>query len=400
MFSRNGALIKDKYKEYLIPTLFMTVALYLASVIDGIMVSWLIGSDGLSAINLNAPVVYIINTIFTIFITGSTTLISIAKGEREEGEVNKIFTVTVIAGLSIDVLLIIIGAIFLTPLSVMLSQGGSLQALTQAYLWPLIVCAPFVFISLGFANYVRVDGHPKLAAAVSVVANAVNLICDFIFITVFNMGIAGAGWATITGYIVGFLILVPYLLSKTRTLRFTAVKLPDFSRLKEILTTGFPGALSQGLAFVRTLALNMLILKTFGAEGMAVFAVCLNTMNFALMFIRGASDTMVPIGGFLYGDRDAKGLTYLIKVALMVAVFTSALLLIIFEFFPQAVAVVFNLSTSVDLFKDALRIYAFCIPLFAVNYLFLCFYQTTKKRSIATAISVLEGFVIVVGAAY
>ena len=71
------------------------------------------------------------------------------------------------------------------------------------------------------AAYARTDGMRKFATLLPIIANVVNLLCDYLYMAIFGWGVAGAGWATVTGYTVGIFITLIYFRSPKRTVHFT-----------------------------------------------------------------------------------------------------------------------------------------------------------------------------------
>ena len=49
------------------------------------------------------------------------------------------------------------------------------------YIVPLWVSGPFVLLNSGVATYVRTDGMKKLAIALPIVSNAINLALDYVY---------------------------------------------------------------------------------------------------------------------------------------------------------------------------------------------------------------------------
>ena len=66
---RNSSLVRKKYLEYLASTLAFTLSIYIASIVDGIMVSRFISPLSLTAIHLTFPVLYMKNIVFCLFIS-------------------------------------------------------------------------------------------------------------------------------------------------------------------------------------------------------------------------------------------------------------------------------------------------------------------------------------------
>ncbi len=60
--------------------------------------------------------------------------------------------------------------------------------------------------------------HPRLGSALFIIANAVNLVLDVLFIRVFQMGMAGCALSTVTGYRAGMATVFIYFRSRHRML--------------------------------------------------------------------------------------------------------------------------------------------------------------------------------------
>ena len=64
MYERKYDLLKNKFNEFLIPTLLTTMANNICLFSDSLIVSFLIGSFNLAAIQLVVPVVTFVNLIY------------------------------------------------------------------------------------------------------------------------------------------------------------------------------------------------------------------------------------------------------------------------------------------------------------------------------------------------
>ena len=142
MYERTGNLVKKKFMEYLLPTILTSMAISLASVVDGIIVGNLLGDMALAAVGLAGPVIFCINMIYMLFGVGGLTCASIASGKREEGKSNLIFTLTIVFGMAAMMLFLVVMQIFLVPISGMLAGGDPvLTSMTADYLRPLLFTA-------------------------------------------------------------------------------------------------------------------------------------------------------------------------------------------------------------------------------------------------------------------
>lgn len=399
MYERNQLLITRKYKEYLFSAILMSSAISLATVVDSMLVGMLLGSTALSAVGLASPVIYGINLLYLLFCVGGLTSASIVKGRRDLKSANQLFTMS-FAGCLVSVILYAIVMLAVSdPLSAALAQGNAeVQVLVKDYLRMIVLAGPPLAFSFGLAQFHRVDGNPKAAATVALVSNAVNLVLDYVLIRFAGMGIAGAGLSTGLGYVVGMLLVLPYLFSKKRTFRFAWPGRALWARLLEVVRVGLPKGLNQGTSLLRSMVLNTIIMASLGSPGMAAMAVCINALAIATIFIGSASDTMLPIVGTLYGEGDAVGIRGAAKAASRVMMISSAVIVLFFLGWPAVVGGWFGITSAQDLsvMIPALRMFALSLPFFAVNNLLQNFYATTGREKLASAMAVLDGFVFVV----
>lgn len=397
MFMRNGELIGKKFVQYLLSTILMSMALSLGTIVDGIMASNFLGTDALGAINTCQPIILIFGAIYSIFGAGGSTLAATALGSGNKKKADQYFTMAISLLVLFGLLVVVIGTGFMNQMIALTTSGSSLGGLAKDYLSVFVFGAVLFFVVPGFSFFIRTDGRPTLAAIVLVVANVVNLICDAVYMKVFDMGVRGAALATLTGYFVGLFVTVPYITSKSRSLHFDFKSL-SFSAFTEIFVCGLPNAFNSVLMTVKMLVLNRTAIDILGDNGASAVAICNNCLSFASIFIGGSAQTMLPIIGVLYGENDRKGMIAAVKKALQVVIGAGILMIIVFEIFPHQVALLFNVQTDelMNIAIMAIRLFGLSLPFFAVVYVFISFYQASAKRGFAIAITLCEGLVFIV----
>lgn len=398
MYERTGALVQKKFREYLLPTVMTSLAMSLASVIDSVIVGNLLGDTALAAVGLSGPVIFCINMIYMLFGIGGVTCASVAKGRREGKRANQLFTLTMAFGMGIMFLFLIAMFVLMEPVTMALAAGDAqLAGLTADYLRPLLFTGPALMFSSGMALFIRTDGSPKSSAVIVVIANAVNLVLDFVLIRFLNTGIAGAGLSTSLGYAAGAVIVIPYLLSKDRSFRFMLPKKGEMKEIRNILRTGLPKALTQLTSLLRSIVLNGIVMVSLGSIGMSVMTVCINVLMISNIFVGGTSDALLPIVGTLFGERDYYGIRKTVNSAYRVLVVACAVLMAFFMIAPQVVGVWFGITSEEGLavLVPALRLFAVYLPFSAFNTVLQNFYTTTGREKIASSIALLDGFVFV-----
>ncbi len=400
---RNGTLLNKKYRSLLVATLAMTASTYLSSILDGIMVGQILGTVQLYAINLTTSIVFLRSIPIAMFTFGGNTLSVIHKSKRDQKSADAVFTLSFWAGILSTVLISIVGIATMVPTAQILAQGKEeLVGLVIDYLLPLWVLTPLVAVVNQTAAYARTDGLRKLATALPIVANIINLICDYIYMAIFGWGVAGAGWATVTGYVVGTLLTLIYFKSAKRTVHFTKEALKKLKMLGKIFSVGLPSALIYVCNFLRLFFTNAIILSFTGVMGGKIASVSFSLNSLAFILVEGASMTLLPILGALYGEKDANGQRITLRYGMIVTVALSVFVLIVSELFPVQLAALYGLNdaATANIFAVTFRIFSINIPILAVIYVMRTFFQATKQRGLANLLVMLDGVLTIVPLMY
>ena len=400
---RTGTLINKTYRNLLVSTLAMTASMYLSSIIDGILVGQILGTLELSAINLTYSISFLKNILIAMFTFGGNTLAIMYKGKRDNEKADSAFSISFWAGMISSVVITVIGIALIVPTSTLLGQNKAvLETLIASYLLPLWITTPLIALNNQTAAFARTDGMKKLATALPITANAINLFCDWLYMAVFGWGIAGAGWATVTGYLLGSVLVILYFRGKDRTVHFTHKALKNLRMMWKILSTGLPSALIYVCNFLRLFFTNAIILSATGTDGTQIASVSFSLNSLCLIFIEGATMTLLPILGALYGEKDIRGQKLALKHGMWVTVGLSLIILIISELFPLPLAALYGLNDSAltSVFAVTFRIMSINIPILAVIYVMRTFFQATKQKWLANILVILDGFAAIVPLMY
>lgn len=402
-YQRNGALLGRKFTEYLFPTIISNMSILLASFVDGIIVSKLINDDAFSAVNLAEPVILFMQALFFLFGIGGAICISIAKGQRDEHKANAVFTLSFLSAVLVSVIVTVLGIVLIDPITRVLCSDSTLYDYVQHYALFNIYGSLFMIVVPYLVFIIRTDGMPKFSANILLVSNIVNLLMDLVYMGVFKMDTSGAALATVTGYVVGFIMELYYLLFyKKRTLKFIRLKKSDFKYLGELSTGGIASVINTILLFVKAILLNQIVLGATGADGMAVFSVCNFTLTFISMFITGGSDTMTPIVGLLYGERDYKGIDIVLRKTFVFVTASCAVIMVFILLFPNLLLQLFSITSPDRLAMGipAVRIFSLCFVFMGMCYVTLSYLQATKQKAISVITTFLRGLIITVPLAY
>ena len=95
--------------KFAVPTIVMTVFMSFYTMVDGLFVSNLIGTDALSAVNLTAPIISLVTAISTMLATGGSAVIMRKVGEQKEAEANEDFTFLIVVNVIVGFVMSALG---------------------------------------------------------------------------------------------------------------------------------------------------------------------------------------------------------------------------------------------------------------------------------------------------
>ena len=397
--TRNDYLIKRKFNSYLVPGILMVIAMQLGNIVDSILVSMFIDIDGLTAISLSMPALCFMQMFGFIIGVGGAITISVKLGKRQMDEASGIFSVCVISVIVISLVFTVLSFFITRPLTMLLASTAQLQALLEPYLFIFICFIPSLNVCLVLANIMTIDNNPKLGSASFVVANAVNLILDYVFLKYTDMGMTGAALSSIIGFGAGILLVIPYIFSKKRMLRFSLRDgIRQIRSIFVVFKNGMPQAMYFIMAILKYYILNAFIQQTLGADNMAIYAVCINSVNIVRLCIEGVIGVVQTIGGVLFGEKDYYGIRRLVRRTVIFCCAAVAALMALFIIYPQLILTVFSFNKP-DLYDIAMlcvRLFSFSFAFYAANRIVQVYYQTTLNTKLSSINTTLDGFVFLV----
>jgi putative MATE family efflux protein len=401
MYERNYELLRSKFTEFFLPTLFTSMAGNICLFVDGLIVSFLLGASNLSAIQIVAPIITFVNLIYWMIGLGGSVLCSVAKAEFDDEKSNSYFSVAIISLLTIGIVIAIVGIIFSGSIAQFLcaSQPELIPDVTS-YFCSLVIGMPFLCYMMSLSYFIRADGIPTLPFRAILLANIINICFDFIYIQFFNLGIGGAALATSTGYLTGSIFISYYFFKSERTLQFIKLKLSSFlSFLKRIVTSGFSSASTQLYLTLKLLIINSLIGIYVGSAGLVAFGICYNSLFILYIFLIGTAQTMSPIVSVYYKEEDYSGVNYIIRRSLKIVLVSSLALAVLFIIYPQSLLMLYSVNDPayVPVVLNAVRIFAISYVGTAITFLYTFYSQAIQKNQLSTIISLLEGLVLPIG---
>ena len=186
--------------KFAVPTIVMTVFMSFYTMVDGLFVSNLIGTDALSAVNLTAPVISLVTAISTMLATGGSAVIMRKVGEQKEAEANEDFTFLIVVNVIAGLMMSALGCLAMDGIFGSMNLSSAVFDHCHDYLSRYLIFTIPILLMNNFTLYMIAAGKSELSMLCSIAGGVLNMVLDYVLIAVFDMGIAGAAIATGLGY--------------------------------------------------------------------------------------------------------------------------------------------------------------------------------------------------------
>ncbi len=385
-----------KYRQYLLPSILTSLALALNEFVDCMVISNLLGNDGLAVASLACPVILFIAACYVILGSGGSTFYAVLLGKWESERAGKVFRMSMIMAVGTGLLLLAFGWIFGTPLVALFCPDEVLRPAFSTYFHTLLYTAPILTAMLTFVWFLPPSGAPVVATVVNIVSNCLNLVMDFVYIRIFGMGVEGAAWATATGYLIGMVVMVVMIRVNKVRIANEKVGFKDLSMALTILALGSSTSALQICFAIKYAFSNGLAASYGGRMGVVAFSLCLQTFSLASVFLLGVADTAQPLFAMLRGQKDYVGEGVVLRRSLSLQLIFSVVLVILLECFPQAVTAAYKVQDpeTLELALKGIRIFSLSYLFRSVCIQFMRFFQVEGKTRYALFISFFDGLAV------
>lgn len=324
--------ISSLFRAMFFPTLIGMAFNSALNICDGMFVGHGVGSDALAAINIVAPLFLICAGLGLMFGIGASVIGGIRLAEGNVKAARIIMTQAYIAGAVIFGMVILGSLLFTRPLLYMLGCSPALEELATDYLLWLLPGLVFFYLQCAGMMLIRLDGSPRYAMSVQIVAAVLNIFLDWYMVFPLGLGIKGASMATSFSCIVAGIMVVTYFIFFSDKLKFYRLRLSMKSLRLSVRNIGYMAKI--GLAtFIAELAIgvmmvagNYMFLSYLGEAGVAAFSVGCYLFPLIFSVNNAVAQSSQPIISYNYGARQPERVRQALNIALLTAVASGAVI--------------------------------------------------------------------------
>ena len=355
---------------------------------DTFFVGQLNSTAATGAVGVVFSMMAIIQAVGFFFGQGSGTFISRALGQKDYESASQMAATGFFSAMATGLAICVLGQIFLEPLAYLLGSTPTILPYTEAYLRVILFGAPWMCASFVLNNQLRFQGSASNAMVGIVTGAVLNIILDPIMIFWMDLGVAGAGWATIISQFVSFCLLLRGC-AKGSNIRIQVTKFRfQLKYYYQIVRGGLPSLARQVLASLATICLNHAA-QPYGDAAIAAMGVVQRVTMFGASAMLGFGQGFQPVCGFNYGaglyKRVKDGFWFCVKYSAFALAGVAALG---YFFAPQLIALFQKDQAVVEFGIAALRFQCITFPLQSWIIMSNMMQQSMGRTAPATFLSV------------
>lgn len=382
--------------KYVIPSVLSFALSGVYAIVDGYFVGNTIGDAGLSAINVAYPIVAVIQSLGTGIGMGGAVYYSINKAEKNESRAKEFISGSWWLLLIASIISTVTGYVFAAPLMKLLGAQDTLLTLGTEYIQIISLGAGLQILGTGLIPFMRNYGGSFWSMVAMISGFVTNIVFDYLFVCIYNLGMTGAALATVIGQSVTVLIAIIYsIYKKCFTLRISIQNLGKIS--KKIFKIGLA---PFGLALTPNISLifiNRFSMYYGGESAVATYACIAYIICILYLVLQGVGDGSQPLMSQYYGENNIDKLQNVKKSAYSFAIFLSVIGSIVIFMLRWHIGALFGSSSEVNAaIADIMPIFLISVPFVAITRIATAGFYATEKNVSAYILTFTEPILMLV----
>ena len=364
-----------------VPASIGILVMSLNILVDTIFVGHWIGSQAIAAINVVLPVSFFIAALGMAIGIGGSSIVSRALGANEKSKALKTFGNQVTMTIALTLTLVFFGLYYIDNIIPLFGGKGTIFEPAKIYYQIVLYGVPFLALSMMGNTIIRAEGKPKYAMYAMMIPSITNLGVDILFINVMDLGMIGAAWATTGSYILCFIFIFWFFVSKNSEMKISLIHFKlQRSIVSEISNLGSVTLSRQAIVSITYLLMNNILFDFGGVTSVTSYAIVSRMLMFALFPIFGITQGFIPIAGYNYGAQNYDRVKQAIRIAIIYAMVMASLVFVLLISFPELITRMFTTdSLVIEKTPTAMRWVFAATPIIAVQLIGSAYFQAVGK---------------------
>lgn len=353
---QNASLARQLY-HMTWPMLFGVLSLMTFQLTDSVFVGQL-GRDPLAALGFTVPMQQLVSGMYVGLGIATTAIISRTLGQGDSLRAQRLGGLVVAIGAGLALTLCLSVWLLQSLILDLLGAEDALRPAIREYWMPWLISA-WVGAMVYFSYAVcRANGDTRLPGYMMISTSLLNIALDPLFIFVFDWGLPGAAWATITAFMIGAMVVYPLLIRRA-WLRFDLLQLELNKAIRQLGGIMAPAMVSQLMPPLSAMLATALV-AGFGSAAVAAWGLGTRLEFFSIVVVLALTMSMPPMVGRLLGAGELEKIRKLVRIAVRFIVIWQLFIGLVWLVASGLVSTLFSRDADV---QDILLSYLLRVPL-------------------------------------
>ena len=381
--------------KFSLPTMIMLFFVSLYVMIDGVFVSRFVNTDAFAAIDIVYPLYSMLFAISAMLASGGSALVAKKMGERKNKKAKQYFSLIVVFSAVIGLIFALICLVFIKPIIYLLGSDDSIYNYCYDYIVPILIFSPLCILQMVFHSFFIAAGKPKMGLVATLTGGTTNIIFDYLFIVVMGMGISGAAYGTVVGFIAQNTIGIYYFTFKRKGTLYFIRPSKNLLVIVKSCYNGIAEFVGNLAISITTFLFNIEMMKLIGVDGVASITIVLYAEFILTSIFYGYASGVAPVFSYNYGSKNIYELKNIFKISIFFVILSSILIYLLSIPLAPYIIDVFAKENS-HVFYIALKgFFIFAVSFFftGTNIFSAAMFTAFSNGKIASIIMLLRTFV-------
>lgn len=361
---------------FAVPMLFGMLFQQFYNLVDTIIVGKTLGVEALAGVGATGSINFMIIGFCMGVCNGFVIPVAQCFGAKKPADLRKYVFNGYICSVVFAIVLTLASVIFCRKILIVMNTPADIIDHAYNYIVVIFIGIPTVFLYNMVSGVIRSLGDSKTPVVFLVLSSIINVVLDFFLILVCKMGVAGAGWATVTSQLISGLTCLIYMYKKYDILKGDkSERVLDRRFITNLCMNGVPMGLQYSITAIGSTILQAAV-NTLGSTYVAAMTAGSKMFNFTCCPFDALGSTMATYAGQNVGAAKIKRLGQGVRSAMIIGSVYSVLSLIALYFTTDYIALLFvnaSETTIIALTRQFILASAcFYIPLTGVNVVRFC----------------------------
>lgn len=337
---------------FLIPLLLGMLFQQFYNMVDTIVVGKFLGVKALAGVGSTGSLNFLVLGFCMGVCNGFVIPVAQKFGERDYQGMKRFVTNAIMLALVFAAVMTTLVCVLCNTFLRWMNTPSDIFQYAHDYIFVIFLGIPIVFLYNVFFGIIRSLGDSRTPVLYLIFSSLLNIALDVLFILGFDMGVAGAAWATVVSQAASTLLSIHYVLrSDALYLQKTDWKISGRC-IRQLIGMGLPTGLQYSIT-----ALGAIVLQTavngLGSTAVASIATGSKVNQLLMCPFDAMGSTMATYGGQNVGARKLDRVSRGLKSCSVMGVVYSLFAFVVIFFFSRPLALMFVESTETQVLDNA-----------------------------------------------